>query len=390
MKDLKIYIFIASILLIFYLMAQYNRPQAIDWTETLRSSDKIPFGTYVLYNRLNDIFPNAKISPFREPVYNVINNHQVKNGTYIIISNTVNLNEYDYNKLTQYIKNGNNVFIAASYFGDFLKRKLKVATANEPQSVDAIRIGFVNKNLNTYKYAIDRNSTNGYFSSFDTSKAVVIGEDEYHHSDYIKFDIGKGSLYLNACPLMFSNYSLLQDQGSAYTPIALSYLKNDKNLIWDEYYTTDREGDESPMRVFLKNNALRGAYYIALFGLLLFVVYELKRRQRIIPVIEPLTNTTLDFVNVVGQVYYEQRNNSNIAQKKVSYFLEHLRTSYHLNTSVLDDDFINTLSRKSGAAIALIQELVKQIALVRSGQQIGDSELIDLNKNIEQFYLQSR
>jgi len=72
MKDLKIYVFLATALLLVYLVAQYNRPKATDWTVTLSNNDKIPFGTYVLYNRINDILPGATIKNYREPVYNVI------------------------------------------------------------------------------------------------------------------------------------------------------------------------------------------------------------------------------------------------------------------------------------------------------------------------------
>ena len=92
-----------------------------------------------------------------------------------------------------------------------------------------------------------------------------------------------------------ANYSLLQDMGAAYSSIALSYVKNSSNLYWDQYYTRGREGAESPMRVFLQNYSLRWAFYIAVFSLLLFVLYEMKRRQRIIPIIPPLNNTTVEF-----------------------------------------------------------------------------------------------
>ncbi|RKR85626.1 uncharacterized protein DUF4350 [Mucilaginibacter gracilis] len=391
MKDLKFYILGATILLVFYLMAQYNRPKALDWTETLSNTDKIPFGTYVLYNRVTDVFPGASVTAYREPVYNVVTNSKAKNATYIIINNVVVLNEYDYDKLTQYIKKGNDVFIAAEIFGTYLNKKLKISTSAEPQTADPIRIGFVSRYLNTYKYAVDKGCTDRYFSKFDTAQAVVIGKNENEHSNYLKFSMGKGNLYLNSNPLMFSNYSILQDQGAAYVPIALSYLKNNGSLLWDEYYSRGRDGEsDSSLRVFIRNSSLRAALYIALFSLLFFVIYEAKRRQRIIPVIEPLRNSTLEFVNVVGQVYYEQRNNSNIATKKVTYFLEHLRSKYGLKTNVLNEEFLTLLAQKSGVDTALLHELLRQITFVRSNAPVNDSELIALNKNIEQFYSQSR
>lgn len=390
MKDLKIYLFMASALLVVYLVAQYNRPKAIDWKPTLYNTDKIPFGTYILYNRLHDIFPNADIINYREPVYNVLNDYQTKNSTYIIIANAVNINEYDYSKLTSYIKRGNDVFIAANFFGSYLQNKLRLQTNAEYGPANKVTgVNFVNKNLGDEIYAVDKNTSDGFFGMMDTAKVIVLGKNVNNHVNYIKISMGKGALFLNANPLLFSNYSLFQKDGAAYAARALSYLKVDKGLVWDEFYTRGQEGAESSMRVFLKYPSLRWSFYIVLFSLLGFVLYQMKRRQRIIPIIAPLKNSSVEFARVVGQVYYEQRNNSNIAQKMAAYFLESIRTRYNIKTSVLDDEFIKTIAQKSGAQIALTKELFYQIILIQSGQQISNDALIMLNQNIQQFYLQS-
>jgi hypothetical protein len=120
-----------------------------------------------------------------------------------------------------------------------------------------------------------------------------------------------------------------------------------------------------------------------------FIFYEKKRRQRIIPIIEPLKNATVGFVNVVGQVYYEQRDNKNMAQKKILYFLEHLRTKYYLRTNVLDAEFIERLSQKAGIEISFAREIVNQINYIEVQVQVTDHELILLNQLIEQFYIKS-
>jgi len=389
MKDLKIYIIIASALLVVYLLAQYNKPKATDWTETYSNTDKIPFGTYIIYNQLKDIFPGSAVKTFREPVYNLINDDQVQKGTYIIICNDIDLNKYDYKKLEGYIKNGNDVFIAANSFGEELRKQLHITASFDFRPRSAIRVSFLSKDLRDRQYDVDKESSGGYFGGFDTSKAVVLGKNEFGHYNYLKFPMGKGNLYLNANPKMFTNYSILQDMGADYASLALSYLKTDKNLWWDEYYTQGREGSGSTMRVFLNNYQLRWAFYISFFSLLAFVLYEMKRRQRIIPIIPPLNNSTVEFAVVVGQVYYEQRDNGNIAQKKINYFLEHIRATYNIRTNVFDQEFILLLSQKSGADKVLITKLTDQITHIRNAKQVSDSQLIDLNQNIEQFYTKS-
>src|SRR5579871_5141807 len=92
--------------------------------------------------------------------------------------------------------------------------------------------------------------------------------------------------------------------------------------------------------VLFLNRYLKWAYRIALITVIIFVFFEIKRRQRIIPVIEPLRNSTLDFVRTVGGVYFHQHNNKNIAEKKIQYFFEFIRSHFYLSTVYLDDEFI--------------------------------------------------
>jgi hypothetical protein len=389
MKSLKLYLFLASALLLLYVVAEYNRPKATDWTETYNNADKIPFGTYILYNRLHDIFPGSAIQSYREPVYNVIAEDSIKNSNYIIICKELKLTEYDYTKLTQYISKGNDVFIAAAEFGDLLEKKLKIETNSELHKNGQSYINFTSSSLKDSTYLVDHNSTNNYFYKLDTLKTVVLGKNGYNHASFIRINMGKGALYLNANPKIFTNYSLLQSPGASYSAKALSYLKTGKGVVWDEYYSKGIQAEESSMRVFLGHPPLRRAFYIVIAGLLVYVFYQMKRRQRIIPIIEPVTNTTVDFVTVVGQVYYEQHDNRNIAQKKVAYFLEHIRTKYHLKNNIHDAGFLQTLAKKSGAQISLVQALFYQVALIQNGQKVDNSDLITLNQNIEQFYFQS-
>ena len=388
MRSLRVYIAIASVLLVLYLLAQVNRPKPIDWTETLSNNDKIPYGTYILYDRLNDIFPGAQVNPFREPVYNVLNDEGIKKAAYIIISNEVNLNEYDYSSLIKFIKSGNDVFIAASNFHNWPGKNLPVETQSE---LTLTSTGFVNSKLDTpHVYRVDKGISQGYFSNIDTTKAIILGNNSLGHSNFIKYQIGNGALYLNANPLLFSNYSLLNKSGSTYASIALSHLKNDKMVLWDQFYTQGREGDENQMRLFLRHKELKWAFYMTFIGLIAFVLYDMKRRQRIIPVVEPLKNATMDFVTVVGQVYYEKRNNANIAHKKIMYLLSYLRDKYQLKTNNPNKEFTEKLSEKLGIDYEFASKLVNYMHYINAQAHVNDNELIELNKLIEQFYIQSR
>lgn len=390
MKDLKIYLIVASALLLANLVAQYNRPRQVDWTQTFVNTDKIPFGTYILYDRLPDIFPHTTINAYQKSPYEVITTDRLNNSTYLIINSAINLTEDDYSQLSEYVGKGNNVFIAAAKFGQVMQKKLKLSTKSELQENGQTYVNFVNKALGDSSYVFNQQITDRYFSNFDTSKTVVLAKNGYDHASYIKICVGKGAFYLDANPLLFTNYSLLQNKGADYAAKALSYLKVQNAVAWDEYYSKGREGGDSSMQVFLRHPPLRWAFYLVFFSLLIYVLYQSKRKQRIIPVIEPITNASVEFVTVVGHVYFEQHNNSNIAQKKVSYFLDYIRARYNLNTNLQDTAFMQTLSKKSGADITLINDIFYQVALIQHGEPVSNNELISFNQKIEQFYTRSR
>lgn len=390
MKDFKIYLSVASLLLVVYLTAQYNKPAPINWQPTMYYNDKVPFGTYILYRQLPHLFPGAKIINTNQTLNDLLSDKKLPNSNYLIITKSVDLNKHDFTAMVNYIKSGNSVFISALEWRGILTDTLNISVAPEYKQKN-IDLNFTNTKLkqgNNYKF--DHYIGIEYFSSFDTAHATVLGKNDQGHSNLLCFKYGKGNLYLCADPELFTNFGLLNQQGADYAAKALSYLSPQPNIYWDELQNGDIMEDLSPMRVFFEHSSLQWAYYISLFSLLIFVIYEVKRRQRIIPVIETLQNSTVDFANVVGQVYYEQRNNQNITQKKILYFLERLRTQYYLKTNLLDAEFIELLSNKTGIDNSFATELVNYINFINTQSRVSDHDLIKLNQLIQQFYNQSK
>ena len=390
MRDFKIYVSVAFILLLIYLVAQFNKPAPLNWKSTLYYNDKVPFGTYILYQQLGHLFPGSKIINTNQTLVQLLHNNHPSASNYFIISNSVDLNKYDYKEMVNYMKAGNSIFISAFVWNGKFADTLKLGVESE-YIKKHVALNFTNSKLKSpSNYNFDHEIGNQYFSEFDTAHAVVLSKNQFGKSNLLCFKYGKGALYLCANPLLFTNYNLLNAQGADYTSKALSYLPTKPNIYWDELQNGDIPEDNSPLRVFFSYPSLQWAYYISLFSLFTFILFEVKRRQRIIPVIEPLKNSTVDFVNVVGQVYYEQRNNQNICAKKVLYFLEHIRSQYYLKTNVLDNEFLEKLVQKTGIDAGFARDLVNHLNYISVQPRINDSELITLNQLIEKFYTQSK
>ncbi|GAB2974779.1 hypothetical protein GCM10027049_06400 [Mucilaginibacter puniceus] len=388
MKDFKYYIIGACLLLTVYVVIEYNKPVPFNWETSLRYNDKIPFGTYIFYHQLNDIFPETNITRTNKSIYSLFK-QGIEPGNYIIIANEVKLSKVDFNELIKYIKDGNNVFISAFGWDGYFSTELHLDAETEIKEKNTL-VNFTNPSLKVPGYyRFDKEISERYFSKFDTAKATILGMNSGGHSNYLSFQYGKGKLFVCANPQLFSNYSLLSAQGKNYAEKAISYLPVKQNIYWDQHQNNDIPVDSSPMRVIFEHTNLKYAYYLALITLMIFLLFEVKRRQRVIPVIEPLKNSTLDFVKVVGKVYYDKRDNANIAVKKIIYLQSYLRERYQLKTGKMDHEFADTMANKTGVHQSLTRELVDHINYIYHQQNITDHELIILNQLIEKFYAQA-
>lgn len=393
MSGLRKYLIISAVLLVLYLLAQYFKQKPTNWTPTYLTEDKIPFGTYILRQRINDLFPGAEVKKSQRPIYNTLKEKTNGTSNYLIIASSVKIDKLDYREMVKYMESGNNIFIASFEIYGKLSDTLKLNISSDFSltNKDKPSVNFTNPSLSKNKgYFFDKGISQQFFQKLDSAKAIVLGQRENKEANFVQYKFGKGSLFIIPNPQLLTNYSLLKPDGLDYASKALSYLPKAKTIIWDEHFTRPDEEDTSPLRVIFNNPPLKWAYYIAMCGLLAFILFEIKRRQRIIPVITRLSNTSVEFVKVVGRVYYQQRNNRDIAEKKVKFLLEYIRNKYRLRTIDLNQEFKEKLLHVSDASPETIENLLIEIYHLGRGQMVSDQHLINLNKVIEQFYTQDQ
>lgn len=390
MKGYKRFISIIIVLIAIYIVAEVNRPEQIDWKATLSSKDKNPYGAYILFQQLKDLFPHAAINTYHLPVYNQLNQFTDSNTAYILIEPArLRLSPEDIEALLNYVVEGNYVFIAAVNISNELMDTLKLATKNRFELLNkgSSTVNFKNPALHAEKnYSYQRMTLDKYFSKYDTANTVVLGCNQYNDVNFIRMPYGEGAFFVHPLPLCFSNDFLLTAANADYTAKALSYLpKNIHTLLWDEYYKQDEKNAETPLRYILSNKWLRLAFRTGLLTILLFVFFEMKRKQQIIPVIYPLRNSTLDFVRTVGNVYFNKQDNKNIALKKISYFLESIRSGFNLQTNYPNEEFIQALAKKTALPEEEVTSLVKLIEVIQNEVYISDQQLLELNRQIDNF-----
>ena len=388
MKNLK---FIIPVTLVFILLViiKMFTPEQTDWSPSYSKNDKIPYGSYLLFTLIPDIFPSQKIESTNLPFYNITEERKIENKNIIFICNNFEPDELDTKVLKELLAQGNDIFIAANSFGKNITDSLKIFTSYSLfGEFDSAYANFTNPKIKREKdYKFSQGNYDHYFTSFDTSKVLVLGMNNNNFANYLSIKVGKGNLYLHSIPDIFTNYNILKSDRE-YIFKSLSYLKV-RDLIWDEYYKEVNKYQSTPIRYILSQPALKWGYFTLVISLIFFVIFKGRRDQRIIPVIKPLTNTTLEFVNTVGNLYFKQSNHKNIAEKKIIYFLDYVRTKYSLKTLLLNDQFIFQLSEKSLIEKEEIKKLASIINMISISESIKQANLIELNNLIENFYIKT-
>lgn len=222
-------------------------------------------------------------------------------------------------------------------------------------------------------------------------QGATLATDAQGRPVLLRLDHGRGHFYLCSVPLAFGNYWLLRPRTADFALAALSALPAGRPVWWDEYQKQGRAGEQSVLRVVLGHPALRTAYYLLLATGLLFVLIEARRRQRVIPTLRPLPNTTLLFTRTVASLYQQGRNHAQIAEKKTALFLDYLRTRFQEPTADLADEaFRERLSQKAGVPRPRVDELVRLINFARTAPAVTDRELLILSHAIQDFKRESQ
>jgi hypothetical protein len=354
--------------------------------------DKIPYGSFVLFNELKNYFGTAP-SVLRITPYEQCRQVDERKAVYMFICPDISSTKTDEQELLKFVAEGNTVFISAAGISQTLADTLGLSIDGNlldmsGLSGDSISTMLVNPKLFPKRYfGMPGNTINGSISKFDSARTVVMGMNSNNKVNFVMVKIGKGKFFINVVPAMFSNYSLLDAGNRDYVSGVLSLLPAKPSAVyWDEYFKQGRIGLGSPLRVILEHPALKAGFFTALLSIIAFMIFQSKRRQRIIPVIVPPENSTVDFVETVSQVYFNNRNHRNIGMKQITYLFEHIRSSYNLDTSMPDDAFAKRLAHKSGMPADDAVAMMSMIRLVRSEEKIGDQHLLKLNNYIQQFH----
>lgn len=388
-----------------------------DWNIGLSKTGKRPYDTYIAYESIYYYFPQAVLKNLPAD-YNFADLEYANSATegrslLVVVGKSVQFSYQEWLALQWFVKRGNEVMMLVSDLDKRIQSDLRITHhgGRETTPLSQLNSGSDNINALTLKglegqrFGFWGRNIRGFFDSRRKSENTVllwqdigitvqgpevVGEaltdgKKVRKPNMIRYTIGEGHLTLVATPLVLSNFFLLQPHNRAYSDAFWHQLPQDiQTIYWASF--SSRQPDDSIWSILWRYPATRWALISILIAATAYLLFQIKRKQRVIPVVSEPVNSSMAFIETVGMLYYNKGDNRNLALKMEQHFLEWVRTRYGLSTSQLNDAFAEQLELKSGMDRRTVQHTISLIHRIRLDEAITDNFLMEFYQYLQAFY----
>jgi hypothetical protein len=230
-------------------------------------------------------------------------------------------------------------------------------------------------------------------SSFFCSRSplVPLAALDEHYVNFVSLTHGKGRVFFHISPVMFSNYALSNFNRFRYAENCVSYLSGSKIIIdqGHQFPPAESQGPkapESPFEFILSHEALRSAFYLLLILAAVYILMNARRNQRIIPVLEPPVNSSLEFLQATGRIYFLNRDHAGLLALQSRFLLQFIRNRYHIHAKNMSELNIDELARRSGVSKSFLQEFLQEYQRLYVYVRLSDKDIAGFYKLLNHFY----
>lgn len=410
MNSRQLILFVSVVVVLgglFVLLTQRNKTQPTSWNTHYLPDSKDPYGTQVLRKLLDDYNDGFTCTYANQALSERLPANET-GATYLVIKEAVSISEEDCDSLESFIRRGNTAFIAAQRSShrilcnifDYCDEQVEFWNTTRQRvslQLDSAQFPGTDTHAVVYYYNnVPAPAAWSYVRS-PVQEMEVLGHFNQRYPNFVRLQAGKGYLYLLTTPIVLSNVALLEHQMLKYDEKLLSYLPKG-NIYWDQAFRydpwegpdqTELSGD-GPFRYLLAQPALQWSWYILIALAILFVVFKAKRTQRTIPVLEPNTNTSLQFIQTMGRLYRLKNDHKRMVELQMSQFLSHARDHYRIPTTEEELDLAGTIAIKSGVPKPAVAEIFAMHENLSRQDSVRAGELATFHQLLQHFYATSK
>ncbi|MCW3162024.1 hypothetical protein [Chryseobacterium oryctis] len=381
-KTFKIYALIFIIILVILALLEVNKKEVTDWRKNFDVNQKSPFGLFIFNGEAKHLFKN-NLKKIEQSPFEFYNQHKKEKHNILVVESEIDTESW-YRIMDEVSKGSDAMLIVSNIpkeISDSIGYYDSTVSFEEQNVLKLTDKKFQNDFIKLDKFPSGRGFT--YIKPNVEVLGKTVEKNNPEQANFIKAKFGKGNFYVHSEPLFITNYYLLKPGNIKYVQDVFSYL-DDKETLW--FVEGKTSESQFFMRFILSKPALKYAWWVFLGGLLLFIFFNAKRKQRIVPVIEPLKNTSVDFVKSIGNLYLQEGDFHDMMAKKAQYFLNKVRMDLLIDTQHLDEEFSKKLQLKTGKPIEMIHEA---IALIKKGQDpyasVMKEDLEKMNKLLDEI-----
>lgn len=406
-------VFVLLFTIIGYSIIDYgSQPRPYKWRYSYDNRSKQPYGTKVFFDQIHQLFPGQEVKKLngsnfysllfqntlldslsldelsdQEELDSIYYNQDSAAFNIILMSNFLNGNNYSFDALISHVVNGGNVHVFASRLHRHLAERLNVSIqssksyhSNDKSDEDKDSLYFSD---NETPYMVRSIEYLTYIDFYDSSNVKVLVKNTEDLALGVQMNLGAGSISIYTIPQIFTNYDLLYSGSSTVEriiqdlPLRTTYFAKDLDF--------QTRNTKSLLYFIHSYSALKWAYYLILFAVLLFLILSLQRKQRIVPIVEPPKNLSLSFLETISDLHLAKKDYHSILKRKMNFLLTSIKSEYHLSSEKLDKFFIEQLSKRSHKDKKKIAHLFNYYNKVISSKEISPLEFKVMCKLFQLF-----
>lgn len=337
--------FIIGIVLLLLVMfaIEYRFPRKFEWQPTFSHTDPQPFGCLVFDSVMTASMPQG-YSVQKRSLWQMRHDSVFATPQSLLIVTTEGVDIPDINTILQLVADGHTVMVATSDLYLWCDTLAIDWQWNSTFSLNGISGRQAEKGLLTWApqtdaYAGHPMSVHLYSRMVERTLELNDSVDcyplvEYEEDTYTDgkrpvaavFPRGKGELILVSAPLLFTNYMTVCGDGKTLVARLMQRLSHHPVVRTESYMSATAQEESSPFYVLLRQPPLRWALYLTMLAVVLFCFFTARRRQRVIPIVTKPQNRNLEFVRLIGTLYWQQHDNAGLLSKKLTYVPKDVRS----------------------------------------------------------------
>jgi hypothetical protein len=402
---------VVVLLMVLFGALSYMQDKGYNWYSEMNDSNfEQPYGLKFMDEYLRKQYDEGSFQ-FLDSSITVDLPKYLENDTvydYLFIGHNMYLDTAELEALLDFVEDGNNAIFLSKKFPYDLMEELNTGECvydwyeNDNFLDSTIYANFEEQDLKTFdpvqysrlikdkkvEYAwhfIDED----YFC-IEEKNFTALGRFNQNQVNFFRAEYGQGQFYFHSNPEFFTNYYLTQKENQEYAQKVLSYATG-SHLLWDKQYNLRNfdhniSQNDGPLKYILSQESLKWALYCLVGALLLYLMFEAKRKQRSIPIIVGKENTSIEYVETISELYFQRKGHSKIYDYITIQFNDFIRKRYRLSIKKKDENFIKLLSVKSHIKKERIEALLKHQNNGKFEGNIDEKFLISYHEEIQYFY----